>query len=353
MVKTPFLTFAASIATLLATPASAQGFLDLPRESQRAMVQQRIGVTDLTIRYHRPLVKGRKIWGTLVPYGDVWRAGANENTTFECSDPITVEGHALAKGTYGLHMIPGEKEWTVIFSKSSQAWGSYTYSQAEDALRVTVKPKASELHEALAYDFDDLKPASAVVALRWEKLAVPFKVEVNVNDTAVASLRNQVRGFYKFTWEGWDEAANYLLDNKGSTEEALADANQSIAVEERFDNLMTRAKALDALGKKDEAAASRAKALPIGSPLQLHSYGRELQGKGQQEQAFEIFRTNIKRNPDHWLAHNEAARIACSKKDFEGAVKEMKTALTGAPSEFKGQVQSMIKRLEAKEDINK
>ena len=150
--------------------------LDLPRQSQHAVVTQRIGITDITINYHRPLANGRQIWGKLAPYGQVWRAGANENTTITFSDPVTIEGQALDKGTYGLHMIPGENQWTVIFSKNSKDWGAFTYKQDEDALRVNVKPQTAEAHDALAYDFDDLKADSAVVTMRWDKVAVPFKV---------------------------------------------------------------------------------------------------------------------------------------------------------------------------------
>jgi len=150
--------------------------LDLPRDSQHAKVIQRVGITDITINYHRPLVKGRKVWGGLVPYGEVWRAGANENTTIEFTDPVSVEGKPLAKGIYGLHMLPTESEWTIIFSKAAASWGSFTYDQSEDALRVTVKPQAGEMREALGYDFDEVTPNSAVVTMRWEKLAVPFKI---------------------------------------------------------------------------------------------------------------------------------------------------------------------------------
>src|SRR5579863_579968 len=139
--------------------------LDLPRASQHAVIMQRIGITDITINYHGPLVKGRTIWGKVVPYGEVWRAGANENTTIKFADAVTIEGKPLDKGTYGLHMIPGQNEWTVIFSKQHTAWGSFTYKESEDALRVTVKPQASEFHEALTYDFNDVKPDSAVATL--------------------------------------------------------------------------------------------------------------------------------------------------------------------------------------------
>ena len=118
--------------------------LKLPRASQHALITQRIGITDITINYHRPLANGRQVWGKLVPYGQVWRAGANENTTITFTDPVTIEGQALDKGTYGLHMSPNENEWTVIFSKNATSWGSFAYKQDEDALRVNVKPHAAE-----------------------------------------------------------------------------------------------------------------------------------------------------------------------------------------------------------------
>jgi len=188
--------------------------LDLPRESQHAKLVQRVGITDITVNYHRPLVKGRKVWGGIVPYGQVWRAGANENTTIEFSDPVTIEGKPLARGIYGLHMLPTENEWTVIFSKNSSAWGSFTYNQAEDALRVTVKPQPSEMREALAYEFENVTPDSAVVSLHWEKLAVPFKVEVNTHELVTKSLHDQMRGLAQYTWQGWDDAANYYVAQK-------------------------------------------------------------------------------------------------------------------------------------------
>jgi len=342
------------IATFFATRGNAQSaVLDLPRDSQHAKVIQRVGITDITINYHRPLVKGRKVWGGLVPYGQVWRAGANENTTIEFSDPVSVEGKPLARGIYGLHMLPTENEWTIIFSRTATAWGSFTYNQAEDALRVTVKPRPAEMKEALAYEVDDVTPASAIFTLRWEKLAVPFKVDVDTHEIVAQSLHSQLRGLAQYTWDGWDDAANYFLANKYNLEEALKYEDRSIGVEERYDNLMTKARILDALNKKDEATVARNKALGMATVVQLHSYGRQLQQEGKQEQAFEVFRTNIKKNPNHWTAHNEAARIACAKGDFDGAVKEMKLASAAAPDQIKSALDGFTKRLEAKEDINK
>jgi tetratricopeptide (TPR) repeat protein len=327
--------------------------LDLPRPSQRAVLSQRIGITDITINYHRPLINGRKVWGNVVPYGQVWRAGANENTTITFTDAVTIEGQALPKGTYGLHMIPGENEWTVIFSKNSTSWGSFTYKQAEDALRVTVKPQSTDLHEALTYDFDDVKPDSAVATLRWEKVAVPFKVGVNVNQIVEDSLHNQLRTLAQYTWWGWDDAANYLLASKVDLDEALKYSDKSIETEERYDNLMTKSQVLDAMGKKDEAKAPLQKALAKATPLQTHFYGRQLQGQGKQAEAFEIFRANAKKNPNEWFTHTGLARISSAQGDFQTATKEMKMALAGAPDNQKSYVEGLVKRLEASQDINK
>ncbi|HEX3352905.1 MAG TPA: DUF2911 domain-containing protein [Terriglobales bacterium] len=339
---------------LLGSTVHAQSFvLDLPRPSQHAVVTQRIGITDVTINYHRPMVNKRKVWGGLVPYGQVWRAGANENTIVEFTDAVTIEDKPLAKGAYGLHMIPGENEWTVIFSKNSTSWGSFTYDQAEDALRVTVKPQASEFHEALTYDFDDVKPDSTLVTLRWEKVAVPFKVGVNTHEIVEQSLHHQLRGLAQYTWEGWDDAANYLLQEKIDLDEALNYSDKSIQNEARYDNFMTKAQVLDALNRKDEATTSRNKALAMANAVQLHSYARQLQIGGKQAEAFAIFRDNAKKNPDQWIVHVGLSRMYSAQGDFPNAVKEMNAAAAGAPEGQKQPLQAFAKRLEAKEDINK
>ena len=351
------LTLRASLFCLLlaAMPgvSPAQSFvLDLPLQSQRAEVSQRIGVTDITIDYHRPLVNDRKVWDGLVPYGKVWRAGANINTTIKFSDPVQIEGKPLDKGTYGLHMIPNADEWTIIFSKNSTSWGAFTYDQAEDALRVTVKPKAADMHNALTYDFDDLQKDSAVVELEWEKIAVPFKVSVDVHDLAEASLKKQLRNLSQYTWMSWDDAANYLLTEKIAYNDALTYANKSIETEDRYDNEMTKSKVLTALNRKDEAMAAQKKALDMASPLQIHMYARSLQGEKRSDEAFVIFRENAKKHPDQWYVHSGLARIYCSQGKFDDAAKEMKVALAGAPDNQKSYVDGLVKKLESKQDIN-
>jgi hypothetical protein len=328
--------------------------LDLPRQSQHAEITQRIGITNITINYHRPLANGREIWGKVVPYGQVWRAGANENTTITFSDPVTIEGQSLDKGTYGLHMIPGADQWTVIFSKDSRAWGSFSYKQDDDALRVSVKPQTAELHDALAYDFDDLKPDSAVVTMRWAKVSVPFKVSVKVNDIVTASIHRQIYGLNQYYWEGWDDAAGYFLANKINLDEALQDEDKSIQAEERFDNMLNKSRILEAMGRKDDAIAVRSKALDKGSALQLYFYGRQLQGEKKQEEAFAIYRTNAKKFPDYWTSHVGLARVYSGQGDFDKAVKEIQAALPGVPDEAnKTRLEGYVKRLQSKDDINR
>jgi tetratricopeptide (TPR) repeat protein len=209
------------------------------------------------------------------------------------------------------------------------------------------------MHEALTYEFDDPKSDSAVLTLRWEKLAVPVKIGVNTHDIVQASLHNQLRGLAQYSWFGWDDAATYLVTNKVGLEDALKYEDQSIQAEERFDNLMTKSQVLDAMGRKEDAGAARAKALELANALQLHGYGRQLQAQGKQDEAFQVFRTNIKKYPNHWLIHNEEARMACAKGDYDNAVKLMKLSSDSAPSLYRTQIDALVKRLEAKEDINK
>jgi tetratricopeptide (TPR) repeat protein len=327
--------------------------LDIPRQSQHAVITQRVGITDITVSYHRPLVNKREIWGKLVPYGEVWRAGANENTTIKFTDNVMIDGKPLAKGIYGLHMIPRENEWTVVFSNIHTAWGSFTYKEADDALRVTVKPQPADFREALTYDFDDVKADSTVATLRWEKLSVPFTVTVNVHDVVQASLHNQLQGLAQYTWEGWDDAATYLLGEKYDLDEALKYEETSIGTEPRFDNFLTKSQILEAMGRKNDAEAATKEALARATAGQLYAYGRLLQSQKKQDEAFNYFRQAAKKDPNDWTVHDGTARIYSAQGDFTNAIKEMKIALAGAPDNQKIFFEPLVKKLEAKQDINK
>jgi hypothetical protein len=333
----------------------AQNDLNLPDVSQAAEVKQRIALTDITVKYHRPLVNGRKIWGGLVPYGKVWRAGANENTTIEFSDPVSVEGQPLAKGIYGLHMIPNPDSWTVIFSKTNTAWGSYSYKQEEDALRVNVKPRPlTEMKEALEFEFEDLKPESTAVTLKWEKLGVPFTVSIKDSEQTLQNIREQLKGRGQFTWQALDEAAQFCLTKKINLDEALRWADASIQNEERFDNLSTKADILKALNRADEAKTTWNHAIEIATALQLYSYGRRLQSQKQGAEAMEIFQQVAKRFPQTVYGYLAQARIKSAAGDFAGATAEATQAQSAAPTDAQKQsIKALIDRLQSKQDINK
>jgi hypothetical protein len=336
------------------TRVQSQTVLDLPYASQAAQVKQRVGVTDITITYHRPVVNGRKIWGGLVPTGKVWRAGANENTAIEFSTPVSIEGKPLPAGTYGLHMIPNADTWTVIFSKMAVAWGSYSYNQSEDALRVDVKPHPIEMEEALEYEFEDLKPDSVTVTMKWEKVAVPFRVSVNLNDTVIPSIRNQLRGRAQYSWETLNEAANFCLTHKTNLEDGLKWADLSIQNEERFENLSTKADLLQAMNRTDEAKKVRDHAMEVASPLQLYSYARGLQAQKRSEEAMAILKTVAAKAPETVFGHLASARLKSAAGDFDGALAEAKAAEAAATIDAQKQnIRILIGRLESKQDINK
>jgi hypothetical protein len=325
--------------------------MSIPRQSQRATVSQRVALTDITIVYHRPLVGGREIWGRVAPYGQVWRAGANENTTIEVSDSVTVDGQILAKGIYGLHMIPSTDFWTVIFSKNATSWGSFSYDPSEDALRVEVKPHADYVHEALTYEFDEVTPDSAVLTLHWEKLALPLTIKVDPEAT-LANIRNQLRNSAQYSWSGWDDAATWCADNKTNLEEALKWSERSILTEERFENLITKARILDLLEHPTESAAARDRAMEIGNAQQVYIYGRQLQRDQKKAEAMAVYREVVRRFPEHWLGHLAKARVAVADGDFDAAMKEVVAALAAAPESQKGPLEELKKRIDGKEDIN-
>ena len=268
--------------------ASAQApALRLPRPSQKASVMQTIGVTDLTITYSRPGVKGRKIWGDppagvaggtatlddsntrlkdapIVPYGHVWRTGANEATTFAVTDDVLINGQKLAAGTYSLHTIPGKDEWTIIFNSDAGQWGSFSYDEKKDVLRVKAKPQmAADLQEWLSFEIPDVTPNSARVNIRWERLRVPFTVEVpNVE----ALMRNKIDAAIAANPTDWriplNVANQYATNDKW--DEAIKWADQSIKVKETYQNMATKAQILFAAGRKSEAIALAEQAIQRG-----------------------------------------------------------------------------------------
>jgi hypothetical protein len=252
---------AAGLLSFLAAGATFAQQLDLPRPSPNASVSQTVGVTEITIKYSRPGVKDRPIWGKLVPYGEVWRTGANENTTIKFSTPVKIDGHELPAGIYGLQTIPAAGDWTVIFSKDADEWGAFSYKQEDDALRIQAKPQPAEFRERMAFDFDDVTDTAAKVVLHWEKLKVPFTVEVDTPTLVSAKAKKAV------SWQTPYQAANYCIQNNTCLDDASRWLDASIALEGNYSNL--RAKAMLLAKKNDPAAAGYAqRALAAAKTLQ-------------------------------------------------------------------------------------
>ena len=277
---------------ILCFGVSALAQVDLPRPSQKASVMQRIGVTDVTITYSRPGVKGRKIWGdplpgqkatgeatldnqnvrpadaVIVPYGHVWRTGANEATQFVVTDDVLINGQKLAAGSYSLHTIPTKDEWTIVFNGTANQWGSFDYDPAKDTLRVKVKPEwMKENQEWLEYSFDPVTDDSAQVNIRWEKINVPFTVKVaDVAATTLSHLQKAVSNAKPDDWRTPLQAGNYLINNQNPADDAqgMAWIDQSIKVKETFQNLVAKTNALYKAGKKEEAVALGEQALQKG-----------------------------------------------------------------------------------------
>jgi len=343
--------------------------LDLPRGSQKAKVSQRIGISDIAILYSRPSVKDREVWGKLVPFGmnnlgfgtakeSPWRAGANENTIIKFTSDVKIEGQPLQAGKYGLHMVIQENEIaTVIFSKNHNAWGSYFYDPADDALKVEVTTKEIPHMEELTFLFHNVDATSATVSLNWEKKQVPFKIEVDVTDVVLTDIRKKLQNSPGFNRQTWEQAANYALNNGGNLDEALGWADAAIAgqffSQKTFNNLGIKARILAKQGKTAEADALMTEAMPMGTVLQIHGYGRQLIGQGQHDKALEIFKWNAKNHKNTWPVHYGLARGYSAKGDNKTALKHLKIALDNAPAQAnKDRVTANIAKLEKGEALN-
>ena len=251
---------------LLALPAVAQQLM-LPRPSQKASVMQRIGLTDMTITYSRPGVKGRQIWGALVPYDKVWRTGANEATTIAFSNDVMINGQKLAAGTYSLHTIPAQSgEWTLIFNSVANQWGSFNYDQTKDALRIKATPSNGPFHEWLTFEVPDVTADSARVVLAWENVAVPFTVTTETTKNALASLRSALAAAKPDDWQLRLRAAQFAFQNNAALDEGARWLDESIKTNENINNLWLKAqwqaRSGDVAAARKTAQAAIAKAGP-------------------------------------------------------------------------------------------
>jgi hypothetical protein len=307
-------------------PAQAPPLV-LPKQSPRASVSQTVGLTVVSISYDRPAVNGREIWGNLVPFDSVWRAGANENTVISFSSPVRIGGKPVEAGRYGLHMIPTTGDWTVILSRQANAWGSFSYDPKEDALRFPATPTPGEMHERLAYTLDDPSEQEVVATLRWEKLAVPFKIEVDSKQVVTDSLREQLRGLGRFFWQPWSQAAAWCAANGANLAEATIWADRSIAINENFTNLRVKAALLDQRGDEAGAAAAVRRSLDVATEADMNTYGYLLMGQGKVDSALVVFRKNAKDYPRSWNTYDSLAEAYAKRGDRKLAAQNYSRAL--------------------------
>jgi hypothetical protein len=340
--------------------------------TKKAMVAEQVGLTDVTITYHRPAVNGRegKIWGQVVHAGFIdqgfgarrpapWRAGANETTVIEFNNDVKIEGQPLSKGKYGLFIAYDPVESTVVFSKRTDAWGSFFYDDKEDVLRVKVKPQPIEKSvENLKYEFTNETPNSAVIALSWEKLSIPFKVEVDNLKQQFDAFVTESQNPRGFSSQGLNIAANWALQNNYQLDKALEWATAASGASfpgdpTSFGALSTKAAILDKLGRTDEATATMKAALPLGNAGQLQQYGRQLLTAKKPKVALEVFQFNYNKNPDQFITLTGMARGLSANGEYAKALDYANKALPLAPNDANKQtVQAMIDKLKAGKDIN-
>lgn len=338
--------------------------------NKKATVSERVGITDVTIHYDRPGVKGRegKIWGQLIPVGYTdqgfgsskaapWRAGANENTTIEFSNDVKIEGQPLAAGKYGFFVAYDPNECTLIFSKNNSSWGSFFYKPEEDALRVKVKPVALDKSvEWLKYEFMNQTENAATVGLQWEKTMIPFKIETDYVKDQLASFRNELRNSKGFEWRAWDQAAAWCLQRNTNLEEALLWADTAISVnfggDHSFAGYATKAGILSKLGRNDEAAALMKTAMPLGTMTDLHQYARTLIALKKPKEALEVFKMNYSKNPNQMTTLIGLVRGYAANGDYKTALDYANKAMTVVDSQNRSNLQTMVDKLKQGKDVN-
>jgi len=339
----------AAFVALLCWEVSAQTVTTPRAVVPASEMTQTIGISTVTVNYSRPRVTLRgndrtgNIWGTLIPWGFEattfvdgsnipWRAGANENTIITFSDDVKIEGKALAAGTYGLHMAVYEDgKATVIFSNNSSSWGSFYYKEAEDALRVDVQTMDIAHTEVLTYDVIAMDNASATIALKWEKKAIPFNVSYDVHSIVIDNFKDELRSIPGFGWQGLNQAANYCAQNNVELEQGLIWVERSIANTKNFNNLATKGQLLTAMGKTKEAQAVTDESVSIANIGQLNFLGYQMIGQQNYDKAIEYFMLNAKRNPTNANCWDSLGEAFKTKGDNKNAIKNLKKSLSLDP----------------------
>lgn len=336
-----------SVMVLLAALVSVHAWAQItaPRAlSPAAKVSQTIGISTVTVKYSRPSVKGREVWGKLVPYGwnvqpgygaqnsAPWRAGANENTTIEFSHPAKVGGQLVPAGVYGLFfVINQDNSGEVILSKDNRAWGSFWYTPTQDQLRAKIALRDAAHTELLTYDFINLTKNSADLVLNWEKKQFPVNIEFAVDEIVIANASEELKSTTGFTPNGFSSAANYALQNNIGLDKALGWIDQAIQLNPSFTNLSIKSGVLKKAGKTAEADQLMKDALVKANEAEINQYGYQLLNLGQNDRAIEILTINTQRFPKSANAFDSLGEAYALKGDKENAIKNFKKSLAMDP----------------------
>lgn len=359
-------TLLALVVTLLwqlcpGVPQSLAQSITVPRTaSPSASAIQTIGISTVRVDYSRPAVRGRDIWGALVPYGwnvegfgarneSPWRAGANENTVVTFSHPVKVEGTEVPAGKYGIFFtINEDNTGEVILSKDYRSWGSYWYDAANDQLRANIRIKDISHTELLTYDFIDLNKNSGVLVLNWEKKQFPVKLEFAVDEIVMANAAQELKGEIGFTPQGFASAADYALQNNVNVDQALHWIDAAMAQNNNFTNKRIKAGLLKLAGKTEEADKLMKEAMAAGTEAEINLYGYQLLQQGAHDEAIRILTLNTERHPRSANTWDSLGESYAAKGDKQNAVKCFKKSLSlNPPANVKANSEKFLKQLGA------
>ena len=328
--------------------------------SPAASVTQTIGISTVTVNYSRPSVKGREIWGKLVPYGwnvqafgagnsAPWRAGANENTTIKFSHDATVEGKPVPAGTYGLFFVVNDDNTgELVLSKDHQSWGSFWYDPNHDLFRSKIQVREISFTEMLTYDFINSTKTSSELVLNWEKKQFPVKIEFDVDKIVMANAVEELKNTTGFGWQGYASAANYAVQNKTNYDQALKWADQAVTMNKSFATLTTKSNVLRGMGKTEEADKIMNDAITMSTENELNLYGYQLMNNGNIDKAIEMFILNTKRFPKSANCFDSLGEAYVNKGDSKNAIANFKKSLSmNPPANVKANSEKFLKQLGA------
>ena len=353
--------YLSSITFLISVAMFAQFHtMDIPQSSPKVEESQKIGITDITINYSSPALRGRDVWSNSniipqegTPYA--WRAGANMNTTIEFSTDVIIEGQSLKAGLYGFHIVPKDDTYTLLFAHNNHQWGSYYLNLDKDVtLKVTVDPEPCAKSEQLDYEFLNRTENSVIIGLEWGEKRIPFRVEVDLNKTVLTSFRSELRGINTYHWQAWDDAANWCLNQNTNLEEALEWANRSInggyggfALNKNMTNITTKIRILNRLNKTDEVKSTIDDAKTISATAyEANGFSMFLLQTGNYQDALDYCNTSLINHPETWYLELNKGISQYFLKNKKAALKNIKTALKITPVRFKGRVNNIIKGVE-------